>query len=193
MSLSRMRSLPVIAFVLTAILLSASSAAAYNEENVAAIQMQRLDDVSCTAPIRITALLTDSSAKPVPAAVQFSYATSETGDTISPTTTSSDTAGLAQTTIELSCVDGARTIRASVPGDGSAQIVVTCGPSNGCTIEPVASAAPATDADAIPPTPAGTPADEGPLRGLAALLLGAICIGALGFVGWSRRRAHGRP
>jgi len=196
----RARSLLIVALSVGAILLRASPAAAYNEVNVKHIRMQRLDAVSCTAPIRITATLTDSSANPVPGAeVRFSYKKSAPGDSIAPTTTFSNAAGLAETTIDLSCVIGSRIIRASVPGDGSAQLVVTCSPRNGCTVKPQGGVLgivglPNTDTGVDPVTAptVDRKVDNQSFRGLVALAAG-ILIGTLGLVGWSQRRVRSRP
>ncbi len=135
MGRSHLRSLLAITFGVGAILVSISPAAAYNEENVKHIRMSRLDEISCESVIRLNAALTDSAGDPVPGAeVHFSYKKSLAGDTLEPTTAFSDAAGNAGTAIRLSCALGARIIRASVPGDGSAQIVVTCNHRHGCSV-----------------------------------------------------------
>ena len=195
MSPPRVKSLLVVAFSIGTILLSASPAAAYNEENVKNVRMQRLDAVSCTAPIRITATLTDSSGGPVAGAeVHFSYKKSASGDSIAPAITSSDAAGVAETTIDLTCEIGSRIIRASVPGDGSAQLVVTCNPNTGCTIKPQGevlgiTGAPDTGTELIDTAPASQPVDDASSRWIGLMCAG-IAAGALWLRGRSRRRVH---
>jgi hypothetical protein len=174
----------VMAFSLGAVLLSAAPAGAYNEENVKHIRMSRLDPIACAVPIRIVADLRDRSGNPVAGAeVNFSYKRSAPGDTIAPTTVFSDARGLAQTTIQLTCRIGSRIIRASVPGDGSAQLVVTCSPRIGCTIKPHAGT---VGMGGLPDTrshiSAGGHLDQqvlgSPFRDLARLVVaGAIWVG----------------
>lgn len=134
---NRTRSLLVNALVIGLTLLTVSPAAGYNEENVKHVRMARLDPIGCSVPIRVAATLTDSVGSPVPGAeTDFSYKKHAVGDTIAPVVVFSDESGFAETTITLSCVIGSRIIVASVPGDGSAQLVVTCSPRNGCTDKP---------------------------------------------------------
>jgi hypothetical protein len=201
MNARRIGSLLVVTLTVGATLLTASSAAAYNEENVKQIRMERLDAVSCTAPIRILAALTDSSGNAVPGAqVQFTYKKSAAGDSLAPTTVFSDAAGHAQTTIQLSCTIGSRIIRASVPGDGSAQLVVTCSPRNGCTGHPqggvlgiVGLPESDTGVDGASPATVVREVDNLSFGGAIPLLAASMLIAVLGLVRWSRRREPSRP
>jgi hypothetical protein len=169
----RVRALLVVALGLGAFFVSASHTAAYNEENVKHIRMQRLDAVGCQAPIRLAATLTDSSGDPVAGAeVKFGFRKSAAGDTIGPTTASSDSAGRAGTVIDLSCVIGSRIIRASVTGDGAAQIVVTCSPRNGCNITPSGHALSEAAADATADGLLQQPANDRVRRLVSLLLVG---------------------
>jgi hypothetical protein len=201
MNARRIGSLLVVTLTVGATLLTASSAAAYNEENVKQIRMERLDAVSCTAPIRILAALTDSSGNAVSGAqVQFAYKKSAAGDSLAPATVLSDAVGQAQTTIQLSCTIGSRIIRASVPGDGSAQLVVTCSPRNGCTGNPqggvlgiVGLPQSDTGVDGVTPATVGREVDSQSFGGVIPLLAAGMLIAVLGLVRWSRRRVPSRP
>ena len=199
MGRSKVRSLFAFAFAVGAVLGSISPAAAYNEENVKHIRMQRLDDIGCDSPIRLNAALTDSAGNPVPGAeVRFSYKKSFAGDTIGPTTVFSDTAGNAETAIRLSCVLGARIIRASVPGDGSAQIVVTCNQRHGCNVSahrlpetgPRAHRLPDTGSELIPRQEPTMSQDDAVGKYVPLLLLGAS-LAAVSLARWSRRPRRG--
>jgi hypothetical protein len=198
MNARRMRSLMVVALAVGATLLTTSSATAYNEENVKQIRMERLDAVNCTAPIRILADLTDRSGAAVPGAqVQFAYKKSAAGDSLAPVAVLSNTAGHAETTIQLTCTIGSRIIRASVPGDGSAQLVVTCGPRNGCTGKPqggvlgiVGLPASDTEVDRISPATVGRDVDDQPFGLVVPLSAAGVLLAIIGVIGWSRRRVR---
>lgn len=195
------RSLLAFALAVGAVVVNFSPAAAYNEENVKHIRMQRLDDISCTSPIRLNAVLTDSAGDPVPGAeVRFSYKKSFDEDTIGPATAFSDAAGNAETTIRLSCVLGARIIRASVPGDGSAQIVVTCNQRHGCSVAaahrlpdtgPAAHRLPDTGSDLTPRIDQTLISEDGAVGGYVPLLLLGAAFGAVSIARWSRRPRDG--
>lgn len=114
-------------------LLAASPAFAYNEENVKHTRVSRLDPVQCATPIRLVADLTDKRGNAVSGAeVQWSFHKSEPGDTLNPTTTFADAEGRARTTLTLACETGTRIIRAHVPGDGTGQITISCKSSTNC-------------------------------------------------------------
>jgi hypothetical protein len=189
MILRRTRSVLVVAMAVAMSLLAVGGAAAYNEENVKNIQMERLDAVGCSGGIHVVAVLTDGAGAPVDGAqVVFSFEASASGDTIGPTTTASDPTGTAETVVHLSCIGGERIVRASVPGDGSAQIVITCGADQGCSAVASASSAPETAAGPVTPDVPPT----GGQGGWPWPLLVAVALAVVGVLAWSRRQTR-RP
>jgi hypothetical protein len=116
------------------VLVVAGPAFGYNEENVKHIRITRLDPLVCATPIRLVADLTDKAGNAVPGAtVVWSFKKSETGDSLNPTTTSSDSEGRARTVLTLACKKGVRQILAHVPGDGSDRITIVCKSDTSCT------------------------------------------------------------
>jgi hypothetical protein len=130
------RRLAATAFAALLVFLVAAPVLAYNEENVANINLRRLDPISCKQTFRIRARLTDADGNPVPGAeVRFSFKEKKRGDDLGPSVVFSNANGRATTVVNLSCRGGERVIRARVPGDGRALITINCRLRHGCAAE----------------------------------------------------------
>ena len=142
-------------------LITAATAVGYTGQSAASITIAVKDSSACGQPTTLTATVLDAGGKPVTGqSVDWALVTTlSSSDKVNKTPTTTNSSGVATTTVTLACVDGSRPVRATA-GAVSAQAVL------GVTV----SGLPNTST-----LPVGAPTAPGQAAPLLAMLLALAC------------------
>ena len=106
-------------------LITAATAAGYTGQVAASITIAVKDSSACGQPTTVTATILDAAGKPVAGqSVDWALVTTlSSSDKVNKTPTTTNSSGVATTTVTLACVGGSRPVRATA-GAVSAQVVL---------------------------------------------------------------------
>jgi hypothetical protein len=120
---------------LVLVLVGAGSVSAYGKVNRYDLRLTLLDPLVCGTPMRLQALLTQNGGTPASGiTVQFSILKGA-GDTVSPASVATNSAGIAITLVTIACdSQPPHQVLASVANEASARITL-CGSAQSCMRE----------------------------------------------------------